>query len=473
MGAVHVHRYGPRGTALAMFLDRSPEILMSGPAGTGKSRACLEKLHALALTYPGFRGLIMRKTAASLGASALQTWRKYVIPEAQAAGTVWYYGGSSEEPPQYRYRNGSAIMIGGMDKATRIMSTEYDVIFAQEAIEFTDEDWESANSRLRNGAMPYQQLLADTNPSAPLHWLKQRCDRGQTKIYFSTHEENPVYFDYDPASGLFAVTEQGAAYIERLDALTGVRYYRLRKGLWVAAEGVIYEDWDEGAHVVDPFRIPDDWPRWWAVDFGFVNPFVCQFWAETPDGQLIMYREIYRTSKTVDQHAVDILDTCTVLDPSFVEPRREPSESRMAHEGRIWTEPQPQSIICDHDAEGRAQLKRQTGIGTKNADKRVLEGIERMALRLRPRGDGQPGVVFFRNARVGPPDPRLIDAKRPTCTVEEIPGYVWLIRPTPPTITTQRSAKEEPLKENDHGCDASRYLITYRDPIKRPGIKTA
>ena len=295
-----VHRYQPRGTARAMFVDKSPEILMSGPAGTGKSRACLEKVHYYALQYPHFRGLIMRKTAASLGASALATWRKYVIPEAFQAGITWYYGGSSEEPPQYRYENGSAVMIGGMDKATRIMSTEYDIIFAQEAIEFTDEDWESANTRLRNGVLPFQQLLADTNPSAPLHWLKQRCDKGACKLYFSTHEENPVYFDEQGN-----VTPAGAAYMARLDALTGVRYKRLRKGLWVAAEGVIYEDWDESVHVIDPFPIPDDWPRFWVVDFGFVNPFVCQMWAQTPDGQLIMYREIYRTNKLVEEHCVD------------------------------------------------------------------------------------------------------------------------------------------------------------------------
>lgn len=469
MSTAYAHRYEPRGTAAEMFRDRSPEILMSGPAGTGKSRACLEKLHALALKYPGFRGLIMRKTAASLGASALATWRKYVIPEAAAAGVVWYYGGSSEEPPQYRYRNGSAIMIGGMDKATRIMSTEYDVIFAQEAIEFTDEDWESANSRLRNGAMPYQQLLADTNPAQPLHWLKQRCNTGACKIYFSTHEENPVYFDMAVVDGqvIYSVTEKGRAYIARLDALTGVRYLRLRKGLWVAAEGVIYEDWNEGIHVVDPFPIPSEWPRYWAVDFGYVNPFVLQMWAESPDGQLIMYRELYHTGKTVDEHAKDALETCTVPAPGYVR-----QDGDMACDGRIWIEPAPQFIVCDHDAEGRAQLKRQVGIGTRKADKRVIEGIERMQVRLRPRGDGTPGVIFFRDAVVKR-DPRLLDAKKPTCTVEELPGYIWLVRPTPATTTTQRSAKEEPLKENDHGCDTARYLITQRDPIRKASIKSA
>ncbi|HEY6037805.1 MAG TPA: phage terminase large subunit [Kofleriaceae bacterium] len=467
MTRLHVHRYAPRGTALELMRDRSPEILMSGPAGTGKSRACLEKLHALALKYPNFRGLIMRKTLASLGASALQTWRKYVIPEALAAGVVWYYGGSSEEPPQYRYKNGSAIMIGGMDKPTRIMSTEYDVIFAQEAIEFTEEDIESANSRLRNGAMPYQQLIMDTNPSHPLHWLKQRCDRKQTVIYFSTHEENPVYFDVstdERGETIYTVTEAGAAYIAKLDALTGVRYHRLRRGLWVAAEGVIYEEWNESIHVIDRYEIPWEWPRFWAVDFGFVNPTVIGMFAEKPNGQLVLYREVYHTRKTVDEIARLALDAVSDPDPEWVAPT---GRSISAHEGRIWREPRPRAIVCDHDAEGRATLARELDIPTRAADKRVKLGIDQVMIRMRPaeRWAGQPGIQIMRDTLAHRRDPLLVDAKLPTCTAAEVPAYVWDIR-------DDGTSKDEPVKKDDHGCDMLRYLIVYRDPIRRASMRS-
>ena len=118
------HEYAPRNNAKQLFTDRSPEIVLSGPAGTGKSRACLEKLHVLSLKYPGMRGLIIRKTATSLGSTALVTWRNFVIKEFLLNGTVRYYGGSASEASQYIYSNGSRITIGGMDKATRIMSSE-------------------------------------------------------------------------------------------------------------------------------------------------------------------------------------------------------------------------------------------------------------------------------------------------------------------------------------------------------------
>ena len=58
-----------------VFASRGPEVLLSGPAGTGKSRAAL---HTMMLANPGARGLIIRKTLASLGSMGLVTWREKV-----------------------------------------------------------------------------------------------------------------------------------------------------------------------------------------------------------------------------------------------------------------------------------------------------------------------------------------------------------------------------------------------------------
>jgi hypothetical protein len=58
--------YRPWGAAAEVFRCWEDEVLLSGPGGTGKSRAYLEKLHLCALKYPGMRGLIVRKTRVSL-----------------------------------------------------------------------------------------------------------------------------------------------------------------------------------------------------------------------------------------------------------------------------------------------------------------------------------------------------------------------------------------------------------------------
>lgn len=434
-----VHRYHPRGAAKVILESRAPEVLLSGPAGTGKSRACLQKLHLQALKYPKMRGLIVRKTQTSLGSTALVTWRQHVATEALANGTVRWYGGSQQESAQYQYKNGSSIVVGGMDKATKIMSSEYDVAYVQEAIELTVDDWEAITTRLRNGRMPYQQIIADTNPDRPTHWLKQRCDRGDTLLLESRHEDNPVYFNDDGT-----MTVSGAAYMSKLEALTGVRYHRLKSGLWVAAEGLIYENFDPATHVIDRFTIPDSWPRHWSIDFGFTNPFVCQMWAEDPDGRLYLYREIYATRRLVEDHAKQILSLVTDAD------------------GR-WTEPEPFAIICDHDAEDRATLERHLGLSTIAAHKTVSDGIQEVQSRFRVDDDGKARLFIFADALVER-DPLLDEAKKPCCTAEEIPGYVWAIKPG-------GDLKEEPVKKDDHGCDATRYLVADRDLMGVPRVR--
>ncbi len=417
------HEYSPRGACDRLFDTEDPEALLSGPAGTGKSRAALERLNLAAIAYPEMRGLIVRKTLASLGSSALVTWRRDVIPQLLHSGDVVYYGGSAEEPPQYRYSNGSTIMLGGLDKITKIMSTEYDMIYVQEAVELTEDDWESLTTRLRNGVMPYQQLIADTNPAQPTHWLKMRCDGGRTTLLESRHEDNPRLFDGDGK-----LTQGGKEYIARLDGLTGVRYARLRRGLWVAAEGVIYDDFDPAIHVIEPFEIPAEWTRWRSVDFGYTNPFVYQWWAEDPDGRLYLYREIYRTRRTVDQHA---------------------------HDARVFDDPDPRATVCDHDAEGRAQLEQHLGLSTTAAHKAVTEGIQAVQKRFREKR------LFILRDCVVARDQDLLDLHLPACTAEEISGYIW----------ANSKTKEAPLKENDHGCDALRYLVAQRDLGGRPNVR--
>lgn len=425
-------RYVPRGAALEVFKCKDPEVLLSGPAGTGKSRACLEKVHALALKNKGFRGLIVRKTLSSLGSTGLETWRKFVVPESMEAGHVTFYGGSSQEPPQYRYANGARVYIGGLDKASKIMSSEYDVIFVQEATELTEDDWDMLTTRLRNGAISFQQIIADCNPQAPNHWLKLRCDAGKCKMLHCRHEDNPVLFNGDGT-----LTERGQVYIDRLDNLSGVRLARLRHGRWVTAEGAIYgEYWDPAIHLRRSNMPNLAWDRIWVIDFGYTNPFVCQFWAVDPDGRGHMYREIYRTKRLVEDHAKDIL---ACLKPD---------------------EPKPRSIVCDHDAEDRATLERHLGRSTVPARKGVSDGIQAVQTRLRVQADGKPRL-YFNPSSLLYRDQDLADAGKPTKTVDEFASYVW----------RDHMTKEEPVKENDHGMDCVRYFCAELDLGVRPRVR--
>lgn len=445
LAAPVIHRYVARGAALELLRRREGEILLAGAAGTGKSRGCLEKLFAAMLKYSGSKGLIVRKVRASLASTALDTWRRYVIVEALALGAVRFYGGSNEEPPQYIFPNGSRVMIGGMDDPLKIMSSDYDMAYVQEAVELKPDDWGAITTRLRNGVMPYQQLIADCNPDAPTHWLLQRCNSGRAVMLESRHEDNPVYFNEDGSK-----TERGREYIARLDNLVGVQKQRLRYGRWVSAEGVIYEDYDSAIHLVDRFVIPDSWDRYWAVDFGYTNPFVCQWWARDPDGRLFLYREIYHTKRTTDVHARDILDQV----------RRAKIDNPKTDRDYEWIEPRPTSVVCDHDAEGRAVLERELGLSTVNAHKAVKEGIEAVQIRQKLAGDSRPRWFIMKGSLVER-DAALEEARKPCCTAEEVTSYVW----------KDSVAKEEPVKENDHGMDAARYVAAHLDLQGKPRVR--
>ena len=463
-GRTLVHSYSPRGACQKIFEMQDAEVLISGPAGTGKSRACLEKLFTMCLLNPGLRGLIVRKTLASLGSTALVTWRKYVAAEALATGDMVFYGGSAQEAPQYRFTNGSTVTVGGMDRPSRIMSSEYDIVYVQEATELTLEDVEYINTRLRNWTTSFQQLLMDCNPAGQQHWLKLRANEGRTILVESRHEDNPILFDRtENEDGTFNynVTNRGAKYIAKLDKLTGVRHKRLRLGLWVSSEGIIYEAFDPAVHVLqweydeDDNKImpPKEWPRYWVIDFGYVHPFVCQWWAEDPDGRLYMYREIFMTQRTVTEHAETIKEQVTKL--KYVKWYDHLNRVEHVREEIEWTEPQPTAIICDHDAEGRRTLEKSLGLGTTKAIKTVHDGLDLVQDRLKIQGDGKPRLFIYQNTLVER-DQELVDNLAPTCTLEEIPGYVW-------GTTPDGKKKKDPKQEQDDGCDDIRYMIAHRD----------
>jgi Phage terminase large subunit len=419
VGEELVHRYRPRGSQAALMRDRRPEILMAGPMGTGKTRACLEYLHAKALRYPGSHHLLLRKILEDLKSTALVIWRDEVIPEALATGAVVEYSGSRFRPPQFTYSNGSMVLAGGLDKPGHVLSSQFDSIQVNEATELEESEWDTVSTRKRHFKMPWQQMIGDCNPAENTHWLKLRCDAGRTYMYHTRHTENPVYFNEDGTP-----TAEGRAYVlGTLGHLTGVLRDRMLDGLWVTAEGVIYTQFDPSVHIVDPFPVPADWARYWAIDWGFNHPFCWQEWAEDFDGRLFLVREIYMTGRTVEEH-------CRTI-------------KRLTHGS-----PRPQKIVVDHQKQERMIFEREMRMRTTLAMKDVLPGIHEVQQRLAARR------MFFMRGSVVERDPVLRDLHLPGDTVSELPGYIWLDKDHP---------REGPVKRNDNGCDAKRYLVAELD----------
>lgn len=399
------------------------ELMLVGPAGTGKTLSVLVKIDAAMRAYPGARTLIVRKVRADLAQSVLVTYERDVLGYDNPICA----GVQRETRHSYKYPNGSEVVVGGMDRPGRILSAEYDLIYPAEAVQFTEEDWEFFLMRNRNGVMPYQQVIGDTNPDRPDHWIPKRAESGRLKLLNTTHKDNPAYWD----AGAGDWTERGREYVlgNLAQNLSGVRRARFFEGKWIIAEGAVYEDWNEAVHVVDPFEIPPDWRRIRSIDFGYTNPFVCQWWALDPDGRMYLYREIYRTQQLVEDMAREI--------------------RRLSEGERI------EVTVADHDAEDRATLAKH-GVTTLAAQKEISVGIQAVQARLRVAGDGKPRLFVLRGARVDQ-DRLLVEAKKPTSTQEEFPGYLW------PKSADGKPVKEVPVDVDNHGMDCARYAVRYID----------
>lgn len=384
--------FGPNNYDLIYATE--PEVVAIGPAGTGKTYAACTKVHAIANDYPGARILMARKTLESLKSGALNTFINGVQPQRYGVAT---FGGNKFFPAEFRYPNGSVILVSGMDKAEKILSAEFDLIYVNETPELTEDDWQMLKTRLRNGRVPFQQLMGDGNPAGPRHWLNVRCNAGTTRRITSTHRDNPAYWDWRRDDW----TEAGRQYIETiLGSLTGVQRKRLLEGVWAASEGVVYPEF-----VPEMIREQDvaGWTPYLTVDVGSKNPTAILTAYVAGDGRVHVAREVYRRNMSSTEIVAAIEAEADRCDPLL-----------------IYIDPSAKGTITDleHD-----------GYPAEPANNDVLGGI------LRVKGVLSGGFSI---------DPNCIN------TIDEFGLYAY---PDNPKIET-----DKPVKDHDHALDALRYL---------------
>jgi len=253
------HVFEPCNEQQRLFMESThSEILLSGAVGAAKTRSLCEKGYMLNLLYPGNKGLIVRKEFSTLRSTTLHTLLAQVIPAShivehnraehrivhktgvfdtagkEILSEIWYFGldkGASQDYP------------------TKILSTEFGWIAADETVELEEHDWDVLKTRLRhtisyftkeqNDKIP-RQIFGATNPDGPNHWLYKRFFLDETDnrlAILTTPYDNP----YLPKS-----------YIHELEqSLTGLTRERLLYGKWVQAEGIIYKTFDPIKHVID------------------------------------------------------------------------------------------------------------------------------------------------------------------------------------------------------------------------------
>jgi PBSX family phage terminase large subunit len=427
-----------RGANLALGACRDREVCIEGPAGTGKTVGALYKIHRLLDTYAGSRALVARKTNTALAGSAMVTYRDNI---RRGRVDIKWFGGNKVRPAAFLYPNGSEMIVNGLDKPEKVLSAEFDWAYINEALECSLADVEFVRMRLRPRTggpdIPYRQLIMDVNPGPPSHWLNQRMLKDITKRLRSYHKDNPRFWDTKKQDW----TPEGREYIFGvLGDLTGVLKARYVDGLWRAAEGVVYEEWNPDVHVVSKetlvawsvLNVDGTVNRWkirkciTGVDWGFTNPGVIHVYGIDNDGRMYLLREVYRTRRTIDWW----LKEAVGLQQEFAVSQ--------------W--------FCDPAEPSYIQQFQSAGLNAIGAFNTISPGIGFVRQRLSIAGDGKPRYFVYEYA-LNDRDELLESAHKPTGIVSEMDTYVW------PQSQDGRPIKEKPVDANNHAEDAARYAV--------------
>lgn len=238
------------------------------------------------------------------------------------------------------------------------------------------------------------KLWFSCNPGSPQHWfylewIKRHKERNALYLHFEM-TDNP---------GLSEKT------LERYQNMfTGVFYDRYIRGLWVLAEGLVYDFGEE--NIVD--KVPESGEYYISCDYGTLNPFSAGLWCW--DGETATrIREYYYSGRAENRNKTD--------------------EEYYTELEKLAGELPVISIIVDPSAASFIEvIKRHEKFKVRKAVNDVLPGIATTARYLR-----SGALKIHRSCK---------DA------IREFGLYRW----------DEKSTEDRPIKENDHAMDDTRYF---------------
>ena len=190
-----------------------------------------------------------------------------------------------------------------------------------------------------------------------------------------------------------------------------------------AAAGLVYPEFDEQIHVIEPFPIPKEWQDMISIDPGLNNPLSAHWYAVDFDDNVYVVYEHYEAGKDIDYHSNAIKEICRKLDWH--------TDTR----GRVCA-------LIDSAAKQRTlgsvksvvELFYERGILVNpDVEKDLFTGIARVKSYLK-RDNGMPNLYIF-NGCVN--------------LINELKGYYW-------------GSGDVPRKTNDHSLDEMRYYLMTR-----------
>ena len=212
-------------------------------------------------------------------------------------------------------------------------------------------------------------------------------------------------------------------------------------GRFVALSGLVYKEFREEIHVIDPFPIPHGWYDKISIDPGYSAPLSCHFYACDDEGTVYVIAEHYVKEQQVEWHAGEIKKIAKKMGWPFTQSGKLLSV--------MDTAATQKTINAEQTA---AELFTQHGIIPQFVNKDVFVGTQRVRqyLTLRPLPDGHPEKEKYPNGK-----PRIFIFK--TC-----PKMIWEIKKYRWEETSDGQPSESPRKTNDHAMDELRYYVMSR-----------
>ena len=238
------------------------------------------------------------------------------------------------------------------------------------------------------------------NPDGPYHWFKLNwIDKKEDKRLLYLH------FTMDDNLSLSDRIK------ERYRTMySGVFFKRYILGLWVVAEGIIYDMFWEEEHVI-PQKKDDDFTNYYvSCDYGTQNATVFLLWGKDRDGTWTGVREYYYSGR--DEAA-------------------QKTDSEYADDLEEWLHGLKPTIVIDPSAASFIAELKKRGYHIKKAKNSVLDGIRFVASLLM-----QKRLKFCEGCKN---------------TIKEFGAYIW-------DRKASENGEDKPVKKFDHAMDAVRYF---------------
>lgn len=411
-----------------MLSSTRPEICAEGGTRMSKTITNLVKVLNAHFEIPGLQTCITRANAVDLTPSVRADIRmllKYDLDDPRSP--VKYYGGATRFDTLYL--NEGVCRLGGMNRPSHILGTQYDIVMPSQLEQFTEEQYQILKTRCSGSSNQWQsldgtplfQMLSDCNPDVPDHWMYQRELEGKLRFVKFTFKDSPYFYRQGRWSKV------GKTYVEELySSLTGIYRDRYFHGKRVAPTGMVFPDLCS-KHFIGELPLLENYEIFRAMDFGSTVPSV-NLWILEHRGtrDVIVAREWRKTGGDIIQMA---------------------GEVKQNDMGEV------SGTIIDNDEKIANVLRRENFhvTMTKKSGDTIKVGIDLINNALRNTLEEKPGgLKFYTGLRCHEPDPELLSKKAPLSVITEMKNLVY------------DEQKDKPVTENDHGVDALRYFYLWR-----------